>query len=47
MYSILKDTPLDEATEEINPAELAQPKTPMPVVYNEKVPPEFFRLYLY
>jgi len=42
LYSILKDTPLDEAAEEINPAELKQPKVPMPVVYNEKVPPEFF-----
>ncbi len=42
LYSILKDKELDEAAEEINPAELALPKTPMPVVYNEKVPPEFF-----
>jgi type I restriction enzyme, R subunit len=42
LYSILKDTPLDEAAEEINPAELKLPKAPMPVVYNEKVPPEFF-----
>lgn len=42
LYSILKGTPLDEAAEEINPAELKQPKAPMPVVYNEKVPPEFF-----
>jgi type I restriction enzyme R subunit len=42
LYSILKDTPLDEALEEINPAEMKQPKMPMPVVYNEKVPPEFF-----
>lgn len=42
LYSILKDTPLDDAAEETNPAELALPKTPMPVVYNEKVPPEFF-----
>ena len=42
LYSILKDKELDEATEEINPAELAQSKEPMPVVYNEKVPPEFF-----
>ncbi len=42
LYSILKDTPLDEAAEEINPAEMKQSKTPMPVVYNEKVPPEFF-----
>ena len=42
MYSILKDEELDEAVEQVNPAEMAQPKTPMPVVYNEKVPPEFF-----
>jgi type I restriction enzyme R subunit len=64
LYSILKDTPLDDAAEEINPAELAQLRPlpnplpegeganaarcafrtpePMPVVYNEKVPPEFF-----
>ncbi|AEJ00110.1 type III restriction protein res subunit [Nitrosomonas sp. Is79A3] len=42
LYSILKDTPLEDAAEEINPAELALPKTPIPVVYNEKVPPEFF-----
>ena len=42
LYAILKDTPLDEVAEEINPAELKQPKAPMPVVYNEKVPPEFF-----
>ncbi|MDD5176834.1 MAG: DEAD/DEAH box helicase family protein, partial [Sterolibacterium sp.] len=42
LYSILKDTPLDDAAEEINPAELALPKAPMPVVYSEKVPPEFF-----
>ncbi|MGZ8256193.1 MAG: type I restriction endonuclease subunit R [Gallionella sp.] len=42
LYSILKETPLDEATEEINPAELKLGKEPLPVVYNEKVPPEFF-----
>ncbi len=42
LYSILKDTPLEDAAEENNPAEMAQPKAPMPVVYNEKVPPEFF-----
>ena len=42
LYSILKDKELDEATEEINPAELVLPKEPLPVVYNEKVPPEFF-----
>jgi len=61
LYSILKDTPLDEVAEETNPAELAQfrplPQAgegenaalrafrtpePLPVVYTEKVPPEFF-----
>ncbi len=43
MYSLLKDEELDEALEEINPAEqLTKPKEPMPVVYNEKNPPEFF-----
>lgn len=42
LYSILKDKELDEAAEEINPAELKQAKEPMPVVYNEKIPPDFF-----
>ena len=42
MYSLLKGQELDEAAEEINPAELVQPKQPMPVVYNNKIPPEFF-----
>jgi type I restriction enzyme R subunit len=43
MYSILKDEPLDEAAEEDNPAErLVRGKTPLPVVYNPKIPPEFF-----
>lgn len=42
LYSILKDKELDEATEEINPAELVQSKEPVPVAYNEKVPPDFF-----
>ena len=46
LYSILKGTELDEAAEEMNPAELAAalalPKTPLPVVYNDRVPPEFF-----
>jgi len=42
MYSLLKCQPLDEATEETNPAELVQPKQPMPVVYNPKIPIEFF-----
>ncbi len=43
MYSILKDEPLDEALEEQNPAEqYTRPKEPLPVVYNEKIPPEYF-----
>jgi type I restriction enzyme R subunit len=42
MYSILKDTEMDEGAEEQNPNESFQPKEPLPVVYNEKVPMEFF-----
>ena len=42
MYSLLKDQEMDEAAEEINPAEWVQPKDPPPVAYNGKVPPEFF-----
>ena len=33
---------MDEAAEQINPAEMVRPKPPMPVVYNGKIPPEFF-----
>jgi type I restriction enzyme R subunit len=42
LYSILKGIELDEAAEEENPNERWQPKEPMPVVYNEKLPIEFF-----
>jgi type I restriction enzyme R subunit len=42
LYSILKGTELEEAVEEENPNERWQPKEPMPVVYNEKLPIEFF-----
>jgi len=43
LYSILKDEPLDESLEERSPAEqLTKPKKPMPVVYNDRVPLEFF-----
>jgi type I restriction enzyme R subunit len=43
MYSLLKDEPLDEAVEERNPAEiLLKRRQPLPVVYNKKIPPEFF-----
>lgn len=43
LYSILKDTELDERDEQDNPEEKSwKQKEPMPVVYNEKVPMEFF-----
>jgi len=43
LYSILKGEELDEAAEEENPNERRwQPKEPVPVVYNERLPPEFF-----
>ncbi len=43
LYSILKGEELDEIIEEENPAERGwQPKEPLPVVYNEKVPVEEF-----
>ncbi|AKB36711.1 Type I restriction-modification system, restriction subunit R [Methanosarcina siciliae C2J] len=43
IYSILKGEELDEKIEEENPAERGwQPREPLPVVYNEKVPVEEF-----
>ncbi len=43
MYSILKGTELDESAEEENPNETRYvKKEPLPVVYSEKVPMEFF-----
>ncbi len=43
LYSILKDEELDEKAEQENPNETRwQPKEPVPVGYNEKVPVEFF-----
>ncbi|MYB06601.1 MAG: DEAD/DEAH box helicase [Gemmatimonadetes bacterium] len=42
MYSLLKDEEREDVGDKINPAELVQPKTPSPVAYSEKVPPEFF-----
>ena len=42
MYSILKGEELDESVEEVNPAEIVKRKKPMPVVYGDKIPPEFF-----
>lgn len=41
MYSILQDKEMDESAEETNPNEY-QEKAPAPVVYNSKVPIEFF-----
>ena len=43
MYSILRDEELDEAVEQINPAEIMQLKHPdAGRLYNDKIPPEFF-----
>ena len=42
VYSLLKGQEMDEAAEEIHPEEMVQPKKPMPVVYNDGIPPEFF-----
>ena len=43
MYAILKGTELDESAEEDNPNEsVFKAKAPLPVVYNEKVPLDFF-----
>lgn len=43
LYSILKGTELDEAEEEQNPNETKwKPKEPLPVVYSERIPIEFF-----
>lgn len=43
LYSILKGTELDERDEEEDPASKKwKPKEPVPVVYNQKVPMEFF-----
>jgi len=42
MYSLLKDEQKEDVGDELNPAELVLPRTPLPVVYNEKIPPEFF-----
>jgi type I restriction enzyme, R subunit len=41
MYSILQDKEMDESAEEMNPNEYKE-REPAPVIYNEKVPIEFF-----
>ena len=42
MYAILKGSELDESAEQENPNERFTPKEPLPVVYNENIPLEFF-----
>lgn len=43
MYSLLRNEPLNEDAEEVNPAEFNwQKREPVHVAYNEKVPPEMF-----
>lgn len=42
MYSLLKGEALDEAAEESPTANGLLNKAPLPVVYNSKIPPEFF-----
>jgi type I restriction enzyme R subunit len=42
LYSILKGEELEDAAEETNPNEMVQPKQPVPVAYNPRVPIEFF-----
>lgn len=42
LYSILKGEELEEKGEEVNPNELLVDHEPLPVVYNEKIPVEFF-----
>ena len=43
LYSILKGEELDESAEEVNPAERNwKGRTPLPVVYSDKIPIEFF-----
>lgn len=42
MYSILKGEELAEGAEDETPPEFALRKAPLPVVYNPKLPPEFF-----
>lgn len=42
MYSILKGEELAEGAEDDTPPEFALRKAPLPVVYNPKLPPEFF-----
>ncbi len=42
LYSMMKGEEIDETAEEENPNERFMPDEPLPVVYNEKIPIEFF-----
>jgi len=43
LYSILKGEEMEESAEQVNPAEFQwEKRAPLPVVYNEKLPMEFF-----
>ena len=42
LYSMMKGEEIDESEEEENPNERYLPDEPLPVVYNEKIPIEFF-----
>ncbi len=42
VYSLLKGEELEETAEEENPNERWQPKEPVPVAYNQKLPIEYF-----
>ncbi len=42
LYSMMKGEEIDESEEEENPNERYMPDEPLPVVYNEKIPIEFF-----
>jgi len=42
LYSMMKGEELDESAEDENPNERHLPKEPLPVIYNAKIPIEFF-----
>lgn len=42
LYSMMKGEEIDDSTEEENPNERFMPDEPLPVIYNEKIPIEFF-----
>ncbi|MEX2347720.1 MAG: DEAD/DEAH box helicase family protein [Balneolaceae bacterium] len=42
LYSMMKGEPVDDSADEENPNERYMPDEPLPVVYNEKIPIEFF-----